>query len=72
MPKPLSPRERQVVRLLAAGARQTEIARRLGVSPRTIETHIRNAVYKTGCMSPWELAVKAATGGIEDPPLESA
>jgi two-component system, NarL family, response regulator NreC len=35
----LTPREREVLRLIALGHTSVEIARRLGLSPRTIETH---------------------------------
>jgi two-component system, NarL family, response regulator NreC len=35
----LTPREREVLRLIALGHTSVEIARKLGLSPRTIETH---------------------------------
>jgi len=35
----LTERERQVLHLIAEGEKNTEIARRLGISPRTIEKH---------------------------------
>jgi two-component system, NarL family, response regulator NreC len=35
----LTPREREVLRLIALGHTSVEIAQRLGLSPRTIETH---------------------------------
>jgi len=50
---PLTPRERQVLQQLMSGATNKEIARALGLSPRTIEIyrgaflrklHARNAV----------------------------
>jgi DNA-binding CsgD family transcriptional regulator len=56
----LTPRERQVVALLAQGRRQTEIARILVCSPRTVEAHTRSARYKTGASSAIELAIKVA------------
>jgi DNA-binding CsgD family transcriptional regulator len=40
----LSPREYQVLEYLAAGHANKEIARRLGVSPNTIKTHL-NRLY---------------------------
>lgn len=64
-PAHITPRERQVLQQLATGAAQTEIARRLGVSPRTIEAHTASLRDKTGCASAHELAIKAATGQIE-------
>ena len=56
----LTTREREVVRLLASGKRQTEIARQLCVSVRTVEAPVRNARGKTGAASAFELAVRAA------------
>jgi two-component system, NarL family, response regulator NreC len=35
----LTPRELEVLRLIALGHTSVEIARQLGLSPRTIETH---------------------------------
>jgi two-component system, NarL family, response regulator NreC len=35
----LTPREREVLRLIALGYTSVEIAQKLGLSPRTIETH---------------------------------
>lgn len=42
----LSPRERQVIDLVAAGLRTAEIADRLELSRATVETHIRAVVRK--------------------------
>jgi DNA-binding NarL/FixJ family response regulator len=42
----LTERELEVVRLLAEGLKQREIAKRLVVSPKTIATHTRNALNK--------------------------
>lgn len=42
----LTPRERQVLQLLAAGLETDEVARRLGLSPHTLRTHIANAMAK--------------------------
>jgi DNA-binding CsgD family transcriptional regulator len=56
----LTKREREVVSLLAQGKRQTEIARVLCVSTRTVEAHTRNARAKVGAASAFELAVRAA------------
>jgi DNA-binding CsgD family transcriptional regulator len=55
----LTVRELQVVRLIAAGHPNAEIARELFVSPRTVHTHVSNALRKTNCNNRTELAVLA-------------
>jgi DNA-binding NarL/FixJ family response regulator len=42
----LSPRERQVLDLLAKGLNGEEVAERLVLSPETVRTHVRNAMEK--------------------------
>jgi DNA-binding NarL/FixJ family response regulator len=42
----LTPRELEVLELLAEGLTQTEIARQLVISPRTVGTHIQNVLGK--------------------------
>jgi DNA-binding NarL/FixJ family response regulator len=44
----LSPREREVLELLAEGLTGEEVALRLQLSPETVRTHIRNATNKLG------------------------
>jgi two-component system, NarL family, nitrate/nitrite response regulator NarL len=44
----LSSREEEVLRLLADGITDREIADRLGISPRTVETHVGNVLRKLG------------------------
>jgi DNA-binding CsgD family transcriptional regulator len=43
-PEGLTPREAEVIRLLAAGLTDRQIAERLVISPRTVHTHL-NAIY---------------------------
>jgi DNA-binding CsgD family transcriptional regulator len=43
----LTPREREVIRLVAQGANSPQIAAELYVSPATVRSHVRNAMVKT-------------------------
>ena len=52
---PLSPRERQIVQMIAEGRSTKEIARSLGLSPRTVETHRANILHKLNLPSVAEL-----------------
>ncbi|MET9612224.1 helix-turn-helix transcriptional regulator [Kitasatospora indigofera] len=52
----LSPQEREVVRLAAAGASNREIAAQLFLSPRTVGHHLYRAFPKLGISSRTELA----------------
>ncbi|HEY8602444.1 MAG TPA: helix-turn-helix transcriptional regulator, partial [Thermomicrobiales bacterium] len=47
-PNGLSPREVAVLRLLAAGRSNHEIARVLSISPRTVQRHVANVYLKIG------------------------
>lgn len=47
-PAGLTEREAEVVRLLARGLQTKQVARRLGISPKTADTHIQNAYRKMG------------------------
>jgi len=62
----LTPRERQVLRLLAAGISTRETAARLTISPKTVETHRVRIYAKLGCKSAVELTrIAVRTGLIE-------
>lgn len=63
----LSMREREVLRWVAAGRRQAEIAATLGLSARTVENHLRRARQRLGVATTAQ-AVRAAArrGEIED------
>jgi DNA-binding CsgD family transcriptional regulator/tetratricopeptide (TPR) repeat protein len=55
----LTRREREIVESVAQGATNAEIARKLSVSPRTVETHVENILAKLGFKSRVEIAVWA-------------
>lgn len=62
----LTPRERQVLRLLAAGTSTRETASQLTISPKTVETHRVRIYAKLGCKSAVELTrIAVRTGLIE-------
>ena len=42
----LTPRELEVVRLLASGYSYCQAAMRLGISPHTVVSHVKNAYRK--------------------------
>jgi DNA-binding CsgD family transcriptional regulator len=44
----LSPREVEILEVLAAGDSNKEIARRLGISPNTVKTHVARVYAKLG------------------------
>ncbi len=48
---PLTPRERDVLRLLVEGLSDTEIAERLSIGPRTVSGHVANILNKLGLPS---------------------
>ncbi len=55
----LTPREKEVLRLMAEGTSSREIASRLGISYTTVRTHIRSLGSKLGVHSKLEAIVKA-------------
>ena len=60
----LSPREREVVRLLAEGLDRRAIAMHLGIGERTVKAHQEAAMLKTGAHSVADLVRYALRNGI--------
>jgi DNA-binding NarL/FixJ family response regulator len=60
----LTSRERQVLHLVAEGLNNPGIARRLGVSPRTAESHLARILSKLGLRSRRDLIVFAVKRGL--------
>jgi DNA-binding NarL/FixJ family response regulator len=60
----LTTREREVLHLVAQGETTPAIAERLGVSPRTVETHRTNLMRKLGLRTQTDLIRYALQRGI--------
>jgi DNA-binding CsgD family transcriptional regulator len=62
-PSPLTPREHEVLRLLADGLSDREAAARLVISPKTVEKHVGAVLRKTGTASRTAAVVQALERG---------
>jgi DNA-binding NarL/FixJ family response regulator len=60
----LSERELEVLLLVAQGASNDAIAHALGISARTVHSHVAAAMKKTSSNSRTHLAVRAIRAGI--------
>jgi DNA-binding NarL/FixJ family response regulator len=67
--RPLSERERDVVRLVVAGLSNDEIGRELGIARKTVETHLAHLYERYECRSRAELAARAEREGWLDLPV---
>ena len=56
----LTPTELDVVRLVSEGLANKDIAERLFISPRTVQTHLTHVYAKLGLMSRVQLAQEAS------------
>lgn len=61
---PLSPREREVVRLMAEGRRTKEVAAALGIGVKSVETYRRRVMQKLGLFSVAEITRYAMREGL--------
>jgi DNA-binding NarL/FixJ family response regulator len=64
----LSPREREVVAAVVDGLSNDEIAARLGIAPKTVESHLRRLFERLEVASRTELATRALREGWLDIP----
>jgi DNA-binding NarL/FixJ family response regulator len=62
----LSPREREVLTLIASGSTNKEIGVALGISPRTVESHRESLVRKLRIRTVAELTRFAVETGLVD------
>ncbi|HEC34822.1 MAG TPA: response regulator transcription factor [Chloroflexi bacterium] len=63
-PAVLSPREREVVALIAEGLSNAEIAAELGIAVNTVRNHVRSILEKLGLRNRVQVAVYAVRAGL--------
>ncbi|PJN03404.1 DNA-binding response regulator [Streptomyces sp. CB01201] len=63
----LTEREAQVLRLMATGRTNAEIAERLGVGPATVKTHVASVLAKTGTRDRTQAVIAAYESGFVRP-----
>jgi two-component system, NarL family, response regulator LiaR len=63
-PDVLSERETEVLRLLAHGSANKQIARDLGIAEKTVKTHVSNILDKLGLRSRTQAALYAGRVGL--------
>lgn len=62
----LTPREREVARLLAQGHSDRQIANMLAISPRTVAVHVQHVLAKLGLHSRWQIGHRPAAPARPD------
>lgn len=60
----LTPREREVLELLAEGASNSQIARQLGLAAKTVQNHVSNLLMKLGLTDRTAAALAARDAGF--------
>jgi NarL family two-component system response regulator LiaR len=66
-PDVLTPREREVLALLARGLSNKAIAREFGVAEKTVKTHVSNILGKLGVADRTQAALWAVREGVVEP-----
>ena len=64
--EPLTERETDVLRLLAKGLANKEIARELRIGEKTVKTHVSNVLMKLGVQSRTQAALQATRMGLAE------
>lgn len=64
LPNSLTPREREVLKLLAPGRSNKEMAKILVVSPGTIKNHVQHIIRKLGVSDRTQAAIRAFEAGL--------
>jgi DNA-binding NarL/FixJ family response regulator len=63
----LTPREQEVLTMVSQGLTMRQVGRRLGISPRTVETHVAKLYRKLGVRSRVQAVARAAQLGLIEP-----
>ena len=63
-PPRLTPREAEVLELVAAGLSTQELARALAISPHSVESHVRKAMAKLGAANRAHAVALALRNGL--------
>jgi two-component system nitrate/nitrite response regulator NarL len=63
---PLTPRERDIVRIVARGASNKDIARELDLAESTVKIHVRNVLRKLNLTSRVQIAIHALARNTDD------
>jgi DNA-binding CsgD family transcriptional regulator len=66
----ISDRELEILRLVATGVSNQQIAQQLSISPNTVKVHLRNIFSKIGVVSRTEATVYAIRNGLVEVPAE--
>jgi LuxR family maltose regulon positive regulatory protein len=66
LPEPLTPREREVLQLIASGASNPEIAQKLFITVNTVKRHITNILGKLDVNNRTQAAVRARELGLTE------
>jgi two-component system, NarL family, nitrate/nitrite response regulator NarL len=61
---PLTPREREIVELVARGLRNAEVAKKLGITEDTVKSHLNNVFQKLNVRDRVQLTLYALRHGI--------
>jgi two-component system, NarL family, response regulator LiaR len=64
----LSNRETEIIRCVAAGLRNAEVAKRLSIGESTVKMHLNNIFQKLGIRDRVELALYAHRVGLAETP----
>jgi DNA-binding NarL/FixJ family response regulator len=63
----LTPREHEILIMVSHGSTMQQVGRRLGISPRTVETHVAKLYRKLGVRTRVQAVARAAELGLIEP-----